>query len=156
MNKIGVGQVAPDFTLPSTQGDFSLSAQRGKNVMLYFYSRDNTSGCTNEAVDFNERLAQFQQGETLVVGVSKDTLTSHEKFAAKYNLQFPLLSDPELAVLQQYQVYKEKKLYGKVSMGVVRTTFVIDKEGIIREIFNNVKVKGHVEKVLQFVQENLA
>lgn len=156
MSKLTVGQPAPNFTLPGTQGEFSLNEQRGKNIVLYFYSRDNTTGCTNEAVDFSQYLDQFQQADTLVIGVSKDSLTSHEKFTAKYSLSFPLLSDPDLVVLQQYGVYQEKKMYGKVSMGVVRTTFVIDKVGIIQEIFNNVKVKGHVEKVVRFVQENLA
>ena len=135
-----IGTAAPDFTLPDQNGEMhSLSDYRGRKVVLYFYPRDNTPGCTKQACAFGDLHPQFQEKGAVVLGVSKDSVASHKKFEEKYGLPFPLLSDPEKTVLQAYDVWKEKKLYGKVSMGVVRSTYLIDEQGII------VKALGKVE-----------
>ncbi|MBQ9001233.1 MAG: peroxiredoxin, partial [Eggerthellaceae bacterium] len=127
-----VGVKAPDFTLPDQNGKLrQLSDWRGQKVVLYFYPRDNTSGCTKQACSFGELYPQFQEKGAVVVGVSKDTVASHKRFEEKYGLPFTLLSDTEKEVLQAYDVWKEKKNYGKVSMGVVRTTYLIDEDGSI-------------------------
>ena len=134
------GTKAPDFSLPDQGGVIhSLSRYRGKKVILYFYPRDNTPGCTKQACGFRDLYPQFTEKSAVVLGVSKDSVASHKKFQEKYQLSFPILSDTELQVIQAYDVWKEKKLYGKVSMGVVRTTYLIDENGIISKAFGKVK-----------------
>jgi thioredoxin-dependent peroxiredoxin len=152
-NQLKVGDLAPDFTLPASNGQaLTLSSLRGKNVILYFYSKDNTTGCTNEALDFKEHYQSIHETDTVIIGISKDKISTHEKFIQKNEIPFLLLSDEETKIAQSYRVWQEKNMYGKKTMGVVRTTFVIDKMGNIAEVFNKVKVNGHVEQVLNFVQ----
>ena len=125
-----IGTQAPDFTLPDQNGNMhSLSEYRGKKVILYFYPKDNTAGCTKQACGFAERYPQFTEKGAVVLGVSKDSVASHKKFEEKYGLPFTILSDPELVAIQAYDVWQEKKNYGKTYMGVVRTTYLIDEEG---------------------------
>ena len=144
------GGVAPDFTLKSTEGkEISLKDFRGKQVVLYFYPKDDTPGCTKEACDFRDNLARVRAKGAVVFGISHDSVESHDKFREKFDLPFTLLSDPEKKMTEAYGVYKQKSLYGKFFMGIERTTFVIDKEGRIKKIFPKVKVEGHVEEVLQ-------
>ena len=134
------GTKAPDFSLPDQDGVMhSLNRYRGKKVILYFYPRDNTPGCTKQACGFRDLYPQFTEKSAVVLGVSKDSVASHKKFQEKYQLSFPILSDTELQVIQAYDVWKEKKLYGKVSMGVVRITYLIDENGIISKAFGKVK-----------------
>lgn len=145
-----VGTKAPDFTLPDKDGqNVSLSDFAGKKVVLYFYPKDNTPGCTRQACAFAGAYEAFRTLDAVVIGVSKDSAASHRKFAEKYNLPFLLLSDPELTVLQAYGVWQEKKLYGKVSMGVVRTTFVIDEQGNIERIMPKVKPDTNAAEILE-------
>lgn len=140
---------APDFTLPGQNGNaISLSDFLGQKVVLYFYSRDNTPGCTRQACAFAGLYKQFEQKGVQVIGVSKDSVASHVKFAEKYNLPFILLSDPELTAIKAYGVWQEKKLYGKVSMGVVRTTFIIDEQGKIADIMPKVKPDTNAADIL--------
>ena len=135
-----VGTQAPDFTLPDQDGQMhSLKEYRGQKVVLYFYPKDNTPGCSRQASGFGELYPQFTEKGAVVLGVSKDSVASHKKFEGKYNLPFTLLSDPEKTVIQAYDVWKEKKLYGKVSMGVVRSTYLIDENGIITRALDKVK-----------------
>ena len=135
-----IGKKAPDFKLLDQNGEKrSLKDYRGKKVVLYFYSKDMTSGCTKQACSFSELYPQFKEKDAVVLGVSKDSVASHKKFEEKYNLSFTLLSDPELEVIKKYDVYKEKNMYGKKTMGVVRTTYLIDEKGIIERAFSNVK-----------------
>ena len=149
-----VGTKAPDFTLPDKDGNsVSLSDFLGKKVVLYFYPRDNTSGCTREAQAYAAVNEDFQALNTVVIGVSKDSEASHRKFAEKYDLPFLLLSDPELKVLQAYEVWQEKKLYGKVSMGVVRSTYLIDEQGVIVKAMPKAKPDTNAGEVLAFLQE---
>ncbi len=144
-----VGQKAPDFTLKDKNGkDISLSDFRGKKVVLYFYPKDNTPGCTRQACAFSGLYSEFQKKGIEVIGVSKDSVASHIKFAEKHNLSFILLSDPELTAIQAYGVWQEKKLYGKVSMGVVRTTFIIDENGIIEKVMPKVKPDTNASEIL--------
>ena len=144
-----VGTQAPDFTLPDQNGDMkTLSDYRGSKVVLYFYPRDNTSGCTKQACSFGELYPQFQEKGAVVIGVSKDSVASHKKFEEKYGLPFTLLSDTEKEVLQAYDVWKEKKSGGKVSMGVVRTTYLIDEQGIIAKAFGKVKAADNPTQML--------
>ncbi len=144
-----IGTKAPDFTLHDKNGNpVSLSRFRGKKVVLYFYPKDNTPGCTRQACAFAEAYSGFREKNAEVIGISKDSVTSHEKFAAKYDLPFVLLADPELTAIQAYGVWQEKKLYGKVSMGVVRTTFVIDEEGTIIRVMPKVKPDTNAAEVL--------
>lgn len=144
-----IGKKAPAFTLPAVpDGKVRLSQFKGdKNVVLYFYPRDNTPGCTQEACDFRDNLARFQNSDTVVLGVSTDSLKSHEKFAEKFDLPFPLLSDENHAVAEKYGVWVEKKNYGKTYMGLQRATFLIDRQGKVAAAWPKVKVKGHVEEV---------
>lgn len=144
------GTKAPDFSLPDQGGVIhSLSRYRGKKVILYFYPRDNTPGCTKQACGFRDLYPQFTEKSAVVLGVSKDSVASHKKFQEKYQLSFPILSDTELQVIQAYDVWKEKKLYGKVSMGVVRITYLIDENGIISKAFGKVKAAQNPEQMLE-------
>ena len=144
-----VGTKAPDFTLPDQNGDLhSLSEYRGKKVILYFYPKDNTPGCTKQACGFAERYPQFIEKGAVVLGVSKDSVASHKKFEEKYGLPFTILSDPELVAIQAYDVWQEKKNYGKTYMGVVRTTYLIDEEGKIAKAFDKVKAADNPEQML--------
>ncbi len=149
-----VGTLAPDFTLPDQNGTMhSLSEWRGSKVVLYFYPRDNTAGCTKQACAFGDLYPQFSEKGAVVVGVSKDTVASHKRFEEKYGLPFTLLSDTEKEVLQAYDVWKEKKLYGKVSMGVVRTTYLIDEQGIIVKARGKVKAADNPAQMLEDLSE---
>jgi thioredoxin-dependent peroxiredoxin len=150
MVALAEGDKAPDFTLPASTGEqISLSEVLGKsNVVLYFYPKDMTPGCTAEACSFRDLEAEFAEAGAVILGVSADTLESHAKFSDKHELNFPLLSDLDGKVAQQYGVWKEKNNYGTRRMGVERTTFVIDKQGIIRRIYPKVKVNEHAEAVL--------
>lgn len=144
------GTKAPDFSLPDQDGVMhSLNRYRGKKVILYFYPRDNTPGCTKQACGFRDLYPQFTEKGAVVLGVSKDSVASHKKFQEKYQLSFPILSDTELQVIQAYDVWKEKKLYGKVSMGVVRTTYLIDENGIISKAFGKVMTAQNPEQMLE-------
>ena len=144
-----VGTKAPDFTLPDQNGNrHSLSDYRGKKVILYFYPKDNTPGCTKQACGFAERYPQFIEKGAVVLGISKDSVASHKKFEEKYGLPFTILSDPELKVIQAYDVWQEKKNYGKTYMGVVRTTYLIDEEGKIAKAFDKVKAADNPEQML--------
>ena len=145
-----VGTQAPDFTLPDQNGNArTLSEWRGSKVVLYFYPRDMTSGCTKQACAFGDLYPQFQEKGAIVVGVSKDTVASHKKFEEKHGLPFILLSDTEKEVLQAYDIWKEKKTAGKVSMGVVRTTYLIDEQGIIAKAFGKVKAADNPAQMLE-------
>ena len=144
------GTKAPDFELPDQNGKLHrLSDYAGKKVILYFYPKDNTPGCTKQACGFSERNPQFTEKGAVILGVSKDSLASHKKFEEKYGLTFTLLSDPERKVIEAYDVWKEKKLYGKTALGVVRTTYLIDEQGIIVKSNNKVKAAEDPEKMLQ-------
>ena len=144
-----VGIKAPDFTLPDQNGNMhSLSEYRGKKVILYFYPKDNTAGCTKQACGFAERYPQFTEKGAVVLGVSKDSVASHKKFEEKYGLPFTILADPELVAIQAYDVWQEKKNYGKTYMGVVRTTYLIDEEGKIAKAFDKVKAADNPEQML--------
>ena len=143
------GIKAPNFELPDQNGTIhKLEEYRGKKVILYFYPKDNTPGCTKQACGFSERCPQFMEKGAVVLGVSRDTVASHKKFEEKYGLAFTLLSDPERKVIEAYDVWKEKKNYGKVSMGVVRTTYLIDENGIIIRANDKVKAAEDAEKML--------
>ena len=148
-----VGMKAPDFTLPDKDGNqVSLSDFKGKKVVLYFYPKDNTPGCTRQACAFAQNYRAFEEKGVVVIGVSKDSVASHVKFAEKHQLPFILLSDPELVAIQGYDVWKEKKLYGKVSMGVVRTTYIIDEEGIIEKVMPKVKPDTNANEILEWLE----
>ncbi len=151
MAKLKEGKPAPDFSLLSSEGrKVSLSDFKNKKkVVLYFYPKDDTPGCTQEACDFRDTLKKIEKEDAVVLGVSKDRLESHEAFSRKYKLSFPLLSDENKEVIKKYGVWKEKSLYGKKYMGVERTTVIIDKKGTVRRIFPKVKVTGHSEEVLK-------
>ena len=147
-----VGTKAPDFTLKNQEGqEVSLSQFAGKRVVLYFYPRDNTPGCTRQACGFAQNYEGFTQRDVVVIGVSKDSVASHLKFAQKYELPFVLLSDPDLQAIQAYGVWQEKKLYGKVSMGVVRTTYVIDPQGVIEQVMPKVKPDTNAAEILAYL-----
>lgn len=145
-----IGQKAPDFSLPSVKGEkVSLKDFRGKKVVLYFYPKDMTPGCTAEACSFRDNYSSIRRKGAEIIGISADDLKSHRKFAEKYNLPFLLLSDEQKSAVKAYGVWKEKSLYGRTFMGIERTTFVIDEEGNIAHIFPKVKVDGHTEEVLK-------
>ena len=145
-----VGMKAPEFTLPDKDGRaVSLSDFRGKKIVLYFYPKDNTPGWTRQACAFAGAYKQFETLGVEVIGISKDSVASHVKFAEKYNLPFVLLSDPELKAIQAYGVWQEKKLYGKLSMGVVRTTFIIDEQGMIEKVMPKVKPDTNAAEILE-------
>ena len=147
---LNVGTAAPDFTLPDQNGvKHSLSDYRGQKVILYFYPKDNTAGCTKQACGFGELYPQFREKGAVVLGVSKDSVASHKRFEEKYGLPFTLLSDEDKAVIQAYDVWKEKKNYGKVSMGVVRTTYLIDESGVIVRAMDKVKAADNPAQMLE-------
>jgi len=146
---LSVGATAPDFSLPSTSGDVvSLKNLRGKKVVLYFYPKDDTPGCTKEACSFRDDLTRIKRKGALVFGVSADSIPSHQKFIEKYELNFPLLSDESKEMLKAYGVWQQKSFMGKKYLGIVRTTYIIDEEGRVAHVFPNVKVEGHTEEVL--------
>ena len=149
-----VGMKAPAFTLPDKDGNLvSLADFAGKTVVLYFYPRDNTPGCTRQACAFAGAYEEFKKIGTVVIGVSKDSQASHQRFAEKYDLPFVLLSDPELTAIQAYGVWQEKKNYGKVSMGVVRSTFVINGEGVIEKVMPKVKPDTNAAEILAYLEK---
>lgn len=152
--EIKEGVKAPDFKAASSEGgEVSLEGLKGKKVVLYFYPKDDTPGCTKEACSFRDASAQLKKAGAIVLGVSKDSLESHGQFKEKYNLNFPLLSDPDKKIIEAYGVWKEKNMYGKVTMGVERSTFLIDEQGIIRKIWRKVKVDGHDEQVMTAIKD---
>jgi thioredoxin-dependent peroxiredoxin len=149
---LNIGSKAPDFTLPATQGQsVTLSDLQGSPVVLYFYPKDDTPGCTQEACDFRDSITRLKQIGAVVLGVSKDSVTSHEKFAEKYKLNFPLLSDEDGKTIKDYGVWAEKSMFGKKYMGIERTTFLIDTDSRIARIWNKVKVEGHVDEILEAI-----
>lgn len=146
---LAIGTKAPEFTLPDQNGEMkSLSDYKGQKVILYFYPKDMTSGCTKQACAFSELYPQFREKGAVVLGVSKDSVASHKRFEEKYGLPFVLLSDTERTVIEAYDVWKEKKLYGKVSYGVVRTTYLIDEDGMIEKAFDKVKAADNPAQML--------
>lgn len=148
-----VGTKAPDFKLPTDNaGELSLSDLKGKKVVLYFYPKDSTPGCTTQAQGFRDLKDAFEAENCVIVGASKDTVKRHDNFVTKQELNFPLVSDAESDLCETYGIWQEKKMYGKTFMGIVRTTFLIDEEGIIQKVWPKVKVKGHVEEVLDAVK----
>ena len=148
-----IGTKAPTFSLPDQNGQIhTLEEYKGRKVVLYFYPRDNTAGCTKQACGFGERYPQFQEKGAVVIGVSKDSVASHKKFE-KYKLPFILLSDPELSCIQAYEVWQEKMNYGKVSMGVVRTTYLIDENGVIVKVFSKVKAAENPAQMLEELEK---
>ncbi len=143
---------APEFALPAGDGKtYSLSDFKGKKVVLYFYPKDSTAGCTKQALGFAENYEKFISANTVILGINKDSTASHQKFSEKYSLPFILLSDTDKEVLEKYGVWQEKKMCGKVSMGIVRTTFVIDENGNIEKVFEKVKADGHAKEVLAYL-----
>jgi len=146
-------QAVPDFTLPATGGiNFTLSAARGKSLVIYFYPKDNTPGCTTESQQFRDLYADFQKANCGVVGISRDSIKSHENFKSKFALPFELLSDAEETVCMQFGVIKLKNMYGKQVRGIERSTFVLDAHGVLRREWRGIKADGHAQEVLQFVQ----
>ena len=144
-----MGEVAPDFTLPSDAGnEVSLSFFRGKNIVLYFYPKDGTSGCTREAQGFRDLTEEFDRANVVILGVSKDSVKSHQRFKEKHNLPFTLLSDPEGRVQDRYGVWKQKSMFGRTFMGTERTTFLIEPEGTVTKVYRKVRVKGHAQACL--------
>ena len=151
--KVKLGGPVPDFTLPSTAGvDFRLSAQRGSAVVLYFYPRDATSGCTVEAQEFRDHHSRFRKAGAVVYGISRDSLASHERFRAAQKLPFHLLSDPEEQACTLFDVIREKSMYGRKFMGIERSSFLIDSNGVLRQEWRKVRVAGHAENVLEAVR----
>ncbi|HEX6593044.1 MAG TPA: thioredoxin-dependent thiol peroxidase [Bacillota bacterium] len=152
---VEIGKQAPNFTLPNQSGkEISLSDFKGKNVVLYFYPKDMTPGCTTQACDFRDNYESFEQADTVILGVSPDPIERHQKFIDKHDLPFELLADEDHQVAKQYGVWKLKKMFGKEFYGIERSTFIIDKEGILQKDYRKVRVKGHVEEVLADVKEN--
>lgn len=146
------GIKAPDFTLKDKDSnDITLSSFLGKKVVLYFYPRDNTPGCTRQACAFKASYEKFKDNDIVVIGISKDSTVSHQKFAEKYDLPFILLSDPELIAIKLYDVWQEKKMYGKISMGVVRSTYIINEEGIIEKVYKKAKPDTNAEEILEYL-----
>lgn len=151
---LDVGDKVPAYKLPSSTGkDLALTDFKGKKVVLYFYPKDDTPGCTTEACDFRDALKTYEGMNVEIVGVSKDSQNSHEKFISKYKLPFVLLSDEDLKLMEEFGVWKEKTMYGRTALGVVRSTFLIDENGVIIKAWRNVKATGHVGKVLEELQK---
>ena len=154
MPSIALGQPVADFTAPATSDiEVSLSALKGSNIVIYFYPKDSTPGCTTEGQDFRNLHEEFKALDTIIFGVSKDSIRSHENFKAKQEFPFELISDEAEALCQLFDVIKEKNMYGKKFMGIERSTFLVDKEGVLRKEWRKVKVKGHVEEVLEAVKQ---
>ena len=150
MAKVKLGKKIPDFTATATNNSvFTLSENMGKNIVIYFYPKDNTPGCTKEGEDFRDQFEVFNSNNTVIVGVSRDSVKSHEKFICKYNFPFDLIADEDEAVCQLFDVIKEKNMYGRKYMGIERSTFLINTNGILVDEWRKVKVKGHVEEVLE-------
>jgi len=146
---VNEGEEAPDFTLQADDGkEVSLKDYRGKKIVLYFYPKDGTPGCTKEAIEFRDMAKDFEKEDAIILGVSKDSVKSHQKFKGKHELPFTLLSDPEGKVLDLYGVWKKKSLYGRTFMGTERTTFLIDEKGIVKKVYRKVKAKGHAQVCL--------
>jgi thioredoxin-dependent peroxiredoxin len=153
MSKTTLGKKAPTFSLPGTGGTFKLKDAIGKNLVLYFYPKDNTPGCTQEGADFAALTPAFKKAKTIVLGISGDTLAAHEKFKAKMEFPFELLADEDRAVCKLYDVIREKSLYGRKFMGIERSTFLIDAKGVLQKEWRKVKVKGHADEVLAAAQQ---
>jgi thioredoxin-dependent peroxiredoxin len=155
IREINIGVTAPDFSLPSTKGrDISLKEFRGKkNVVLYFYPKDDTPGCTKEACGFRDEHRKFRARDAVILGVSLDSLDAHHRFTEKFDLPFPLLSDEKASVSKAYGVYKQKSLYGRIFWGIERSTFIIGKDGKIKEILRKVKVDGHIDELQQLLSK---
>ena len=154
MSKVKVGKKVPDFTLPATgDQDISLSDFKGKNVVVYFYPKDSTSGCTTEGQNFRDKIATFRRRKTAILGVSRDSIRSHENFKKKQAFPFELLSDADEKLCKLFDVIKEKNMYGRKVMGIERSTFLIDDKGVLRREWRKVKVPGHVDAVLEAVKE---
>ena len=152
---LAIGIKAPEFSLPDQNGTIhTLEQYKGKKVILYFYPKDNTAGCTKQACGFSERYPQFTEQGAVVIGVNKDSVASHKKFEEKYGLAFPLLSDPELATIQAYDVWHEKKMAGRTYMGIVRTTYLIDENSIIIKASDKVKAADNPQQMLDILLEN--
>jgi peroxiredoxin Q/BCP len=152
MADLEIGDIAPDFTLPTDQGEVQLAALKGRKVVIYFYPKDDTSGCTAEAQDFTNQLSAFEEAGAVVVGVSKDSPKSHGKFRAKYELVHTLGSDETGAMLEAYGVWKEKSMYGRKYMGIQRDTFLVGTDGKVAQVWRKVKVTGHANEVLKAVK----
>lgn len=153
---VEIGELAPDFALEASNGEtIKLSDYRGKNIVLYFYPKDMTPGCTTQACDFRDHYESFSELNAVILGVSPDPLSKHEKFIEKHGLPFVLLADEEHTAAKAYDVWKLKKNFGKEYMGIERSTFIIDKDGKLVKEWRKVKVKGHVEESLRFIKENL-
>jgi thioredoxin-dependent peroxiredoxin len=155
IKNLKIGDQAPNFVANSTDGELKLSDLRGKNVVIYFYPKDDTPGCTIEAQDFSKKSDQFEKLDCIIIGVSKDCMNSHNKFINKYNLNFELISDEEKTICDLYNVIKEKSMFGKKYQGIDRATFLIDRMGKIIKIWRTVKVKGHVEEVYLELKNSL-
>lgn len=154
MGMIREGQKAPQFTLPSSAGgEVSLKGLRGQTVVLYFYPKDDTPGCTREACAFRDAQAKIKKTGAVVLGVSPDSIASHERFKAKYKLNFPLLADSDRSVAKKYGAFGEKLMYGKKVTGMIRSTFVIDGDGVVRKVFPRVRVDGHAEQVVDALSQ---
>ena len=150
MAELNIGKSAPNFTLPTDSGgEVTLSEFKGQKVILYFYPKDDTPGCTAESCEFRDNLPAFENMNAQVIGISKCSVKKHDKFKAKYDLNFPLASDENTDVCETYGVWTEKSMYGKTYMGMVRTTYLVDRDGTIARVWDKVKVKGHAEEVLQ-------
>ena len=148
-----LGKAAPTFSLPSTAGNFKLKDAAGKKLVLYFYPKDNTPGCTQEGADFAALASSFKKAGAAIIGISGDSLASHEKFKAKMKFPFELLADEDRTVCKLYDVIREKNLYGRKFMGIERSTFLIDAKGVLRREWRKVKVKGHADEVLAAAQQ---
>ena len=149
---LNIGDKAPNFEIEIDGKKIKPSASNGKKIVLYFYPKDSTPGCTKQACAFRDNIEKFQDNDVIIIGVSKDSEQSHEKFIAKQELNFPLISDPETKLCQDYGIWVEKSMYGRKYMGIERTTFVIDKNGVIENIWKKVKVKNHIEEIIDFLK----
>jgi len=149
---LNIGDKAPNFEIEIDGNKIKPAASNGKKIVLYFYPRDNTPGCTKQACAFRDNIEKFQDNDVIIIGVSKDSEKSHEKFITKQELNFPLISDPETKLCQDYGIWVEKSMYGRKYMGIERTTFVIDEKGKIENIWKKVKVKNHIEEIIDFLK----
>jgi peroxiredoxin Q/BCP len=154
MSKVSIDRKVPDFSLPATGGQtVTLSEYQGKNVVVYFYPKDSTPGCTTEGQDFRDRMTTFRRRNTVVLGISRDSLQSHENFKARQQFPFELLSDADETVCRLFDVIREKNMYGRRVMGIERSTFLLDDRGVLRREWRKVRVKGHVDEVLEAIRE---